>query len=245
MKVRKKGQSHPLEDAIGYRFRNMQLLETALVHKSFANEHSKGELASNERMEFLGDAVLDLAITQLLMDAHPTEPEGVLSRWRAALVNEKSFALKARALGLGEHLLLGKGEERTQGREKDSLLADAYEAFLAAIYMDGGFEMAFQVIRDQFHGEVVDHPWGPASEDFKTRLQEHTQSVLRVMPRYTLVGEKGPDHDKIFHVRVDVGPDLSTLGHGRSKKEAEQMAAREMFQRLGERQVVDGEHHGF
>jgi ribonuclease III len=226
------GSLHELEKAIGYRFRNHQFLETALVHRSYANEHPREGFTSNERLEFLGDAVLDLAISQLLMDAHATEPEGVLSRWRAALVNERSLAQKARELSLGQYLLLGKGEERTQGREKDSLLADGYEALLAAIYLDGGFERAFQVIRDQFYEDVMEHPWGPPSEDFKTRLQEQTQSVLKVTPRYTLVGEEGPDHDKVFHVRVELGGRLHALGHGRSKKEAEQQAAQEMLERL-------------
>jgi ribonuclease-3 len=221
-----------LQEAVGHEFRDADLLETALTHRSYANEHPKEQLKSNERLEFLGDAVLELAVSHLLMEAHAEQSEGVLSRWRAALVNEKSLAQKARAMGLGDYLRLGKGEERTFGREKDSLLADAYEGLLAAIYLDGGFEKALQIIRRQFHQEVVEHPWDVADEDFKTRLQEYTQSLLKVIPRYALVGEEGPDHDKLFHVKLQVGEGLISFGHGRSKKEAEQQAAREMLARL-------------
>lgn len=223
-----------LEKALGYSFKDLDLLETALTHRSYVNEHSRRRLQSNERLEFLGDSVLNLAISHFLMDVYPGEAEGVLSRWRASLVNEKSLAAKARQVDLGVHLLLGRGEERSQGREKDSLLADAYEALLGAIYLDGGFHQASMVIREQFRREVLERAWGPADEDFKTRLQEHTQSLMRVTPRYVLVSEKGPDHDKVFHVRVEAGPDWVGFGTGRSKKEAEQQAARELLQRLWE-----------
>lgn len=221
-----------LEARIGYAFRDPGRLSTALIHKSYANEHPGEGLTSNERMEFLGDSVLGLAISHLLMEAYAEEPEGVLSRWRAALVNERTLAQKARDLDLGRYLVLGKGEERTQGREKDSLLADAMEAVLAAVYLDGGFQQAFEVIRTLFHEDVTLRPWAPAAEDFKTRLQEHTQSSLRVTPRYILLGEEGPDHDKTFRVALDLGEGLVSVGKGRSKKEAEQRAAREMLERL-------------
>jgi ribonuclease III len=221
-----------LEEAIGHSFLNPQLLETALTHRSYVNEHPHKGLKSNERLEFLGDAVLDLAVSHLLMELHPEEPEGVLSKWRSSLVKEKSLAQKARALGLGSHLLLGKGEERTRGRQKNSLLADAYEAVLAAVYLDGGFAKALEVIRVQFHKEMVERPWGLAEDDFKTRLQEYTQSVLRVTPRYRLIRAEGPDHDKRFEVELDLGGDLKTVGTGKSKKEAEQHAAMKMLERL-------------
>ncbi len=221
-----------LQKVVGHEFRDVHLLEIALTHRSYANEHAKEQLTSNERLEFLGDAVLELAISHLLMDAHADQAEGVLSRWRAALVNEKSLAQKARSLDLGKYLRLGKGEERTCGREKDSLLADAYEGLLAAIYLDGGFEKTLQIIQGQFHPEVMERPWEIQDEDFKTRLQEYTQSRLKLIPRYNLVGEEGPDHDKLFHVALEVGKRLKTLGHGRSKKEAEQQAARQMLEEL-------------
>lgn len=221
-----------IENVLGCEFRNPDLLETALTHRSYVNEHPKEGLESNERLEFLGDTVLSLAVSHMLMEAHPGEPEGVLSRWRAALVNERSLARKARRIHLGTHLKLGKGELRTRGRDKDSLLADAYEALLGAVYLDGGFEKALQVVREQFCRDVKEPPWNLLHEDFKTRLQEYTQSSLRVTPKYALVAEEGPDHEKLFHVRVEVGGELCGWGRGRSKKEAEQQAARELLDKL-------------
>lgn len=221
-----------IENLLGCEFRNPDLLETALTHRSYVNEHPKEALESNERLEFLGDAVLGLAVSHMLMEAHPGEPEGVLSRWRAALVNERSLARKARRMHLGTHLKLGRGELRTCGRDKDSLLADAYEALLGAVYLDGGFERALQVVREQFRRDVREAPWAPLHEDFKTRLQEYTQSTLRVTPKYVLVAQEGPDHEKLFHVRVEVGPELYGFGKGKSKKQAEQQAARELLEKL-------------
>lgn len=221
-----------IEKILGCEFRNQDLLETALTHRSYVNEHPREGLESNERLEFLGDTVLGLAVSHMLMEAHPGEPEGVLSRWRAALVNERSLAQKARRMHLGTHLRLGKGELRTRGREKDSLLADAYEALLGAVYLDRGFEKALQVVREQFRRDVKEPPWSHLNEDFKTRLQEHTQSILRVTPTYVLVAEEGPDHEKLFHVRVEVGAELFGWGKGRSKKEAEQQAARALLEKL-------------
>jgi ribonuclease-3 len=232
MKARAHISLQELQSAIGYQFHDPQLLETALTHKSYMNEHPEEDAISNERLEFLGDAVLDLAISHLLMEAHPQGPEGMLSRWRAAMVNEKSLAGKAQSLDLGRYLLLGRGEERTRGRTKRSLLADAYEAVLAAIYLDGGFTEAFQVIKRQFRSEVLGQSSRLKSEDFKTKLQEYTQSVLKITPRYVLVGEEGPDHDKMFHVELDLGGDLKSVGRGRSKKDAEQWAAREMLDKV-------------
>jgi ribonuclease-3 len=227
----KDGLFSELESAIGYRFKNPRLIETALTHRSYVNEHPGEKIDSNERLEFLGDAVLDLAISHFLMDLYPHESEGILSRWRAALVNEKWLAGKARALQLGRYLRLGRGEERTKGRQKSSLLADAYEALLAAIYLDGGVDQAFQVLRRQFQDEILGRS-SESSEDFKTRLQEYTQSALKVTPQYILVGEEGPDHDKRFRVEIDLGGGLRAFGRGKSKKEAEQSAARSMLEHL-------------
>ncbi|MEJ5378505.1 MAG: ribonuclease III [bacterium] len=221
-----------IETILGCEFRDPSLLETALTHRSYVNEHPKDGLESNERLEFLGDVVLGLAVSHMLMETHPAEPEGVLSRWRAALVNERSLARKARRMHLGAHLRLGKGELRSRGREKDSLLADAYEALLGAVYLDRGFEKALEVVRQQFRKDVKEPPWRSLQEDFKSRLQEYTQSFLRVTPRYVLVAEQGPDHEKLFHVRVEVGPELYGLGKGKSKKEAEQQAAKQLLEKL-------------
>jgi ribonuclease III len=227
------GSLDELQDRLGCRFEDLGFLETALTHKSYANEHPHENRPCNERLEFLGDAVLDLAVGHLLMSSYPDETEGMLSRWRANLVNEKNLAEKARSLDLGRFLRLGKGEERTLGREKSSLLANTFEAVIGAIYLDRGYDPVFAVVATQFNRELVEMLEGiPAEEDFKTRLQEHTQSILKVTPRYTLKGEEGPDHDKLFHVELDLGGGSKALGHGKSKKEAEQRAAREMLERL-------------
>lgn len=221
-----------LEGRLGYAFRNLDLLETALTHRSYSHEHACEGIGSNERLEFLGDAVLELIVTHLLMIHYPDQPEGTLSRWRAALVNEKSLAEKARALKLGGHLRLGRGEERNQGREKDSLLADAYEALLGAVYMDGGFEAAFQVVKKHFESDLKMVERIPSGADFKSQLQELTQSAFKSAPRYILVAEEGPDHDKVFYVRVEVGEGWVGFGSGKNKKEAEQQAARNLLEKI-------------
>jgi ribonuclease-3 len=223
-----------LEGILGYEFRNLDLLETALTHKSYSHEHACDGIGSNERLEFLGDAVLELVVSHLLMIHYPEQPEGTLSRWRAALVNEKSLAEKARALGLGHHLRLGKGEEKNQGREKDSLLADAYEALLGAVYLDGGFEAAFQVVKRHFETDLEEIDRAPSGMDFKSKLQELTQSVFKSAPRYVLVAEEGPDHDKVFHVRAEVGQTWVGFGCGKNKKEAEQQAAKDLLAKLAD-----------
>ena len=219
-----------LEDALGYCFIDPDRCSTALTHKSYINERSDTTGESNERMEFLGDAVLDLVVSHLLMETHREVPEGVLSKWRAALVNEKSLARKARSLNLGEYLLLGKGEDRSGGRDKDSILSDAFEALLGAVYLEGGYNDVFRVIRYHFMDEIKSLSEDRSSEDFKTRLQEYTQSVLKMTPRYRLVGEDGPDHDKVFHVELNLRDGLKTTGSGKSKKEAEQWAAKHMLE---------------
>ena len=221
-----------LEDALGYRFIDSDFCSTALTHKSYINERSDSTKESNERMEFLGDAVLDLVVSHLLMETHREVPEGVLSKWRAALVNEKSLARKARILNLGAYLLLGKGEDRSGGRDKDSILSDTFEAMLGAVYLEGGYNDVFRVIRYHFLDEILSLSKDRSSEDFKTRLQEFTQSVLKVTPRYRLAGEEGPDHDKVFYVELNLRDGLKTTGSGKSKKEAEQWAARHMLEML-------------
>jgi ribonuclease III len=212
-----------LESRLGYCFRDPPRLESALTHKSYLNENPTWGRPDNERLEFLGDAVLDLVIGHLLMEAQPGRTEGELSKTRAIIVSEPGLAEVALELGLGEWLFLGRGEEQSGGRRKPSVLADACEALVAAIYLDGGFDAAFQVVRHLFGARVLAVPDGGAT-DFKTRLQEHA-ARRRVQVRYTVVHETGPDHDKTFQIAASIGDREYARGSGKTKKEAEQRAA--------------------
>jgi ribonuclease III len=214
-----------LEVSLGYRFNNIARLTDALRHSSFVNEQPQMNISSNERLEFLGDAVLNLAVSHLLMQRDPTLTEGELSRTRAHLVNEAQLASIAREIGLGLHLLLGKGEVQTDGREKNSILADATEAVIAAIYLDGGFDAAFSFVENQFHDRLRTANQAIHETDYKSRLQERVQSAHHEVPRYQVVESRGPDHDKTFRVRVTI-TGISAEGEGKSKKLAEQEAAR-------------------
>jgi ribonuclease III len=222
-----------VEKSIGYSFRKLSLLKRALTHKSFANENKLPPEEQNERLEFLGDAVLELSVSELLMSKYPHYSEGDLSKLRAAIVNEKQLASFARDFRLGDTLYLGKGEEQTSGREKPSLLADACEAILGAIYLDRGFAKASQVIQKHYK-KLLDHTAeADIYKDYKTELQEKSQSLYRSIPRYRLVAETGPDHDKVFEIDLVIRGEVMGSGTGRSKKDAEQMAAREALQKLG------------
>jgi len=214
-----------LEDALEYRFNRPERLTAALRHSSYVNEQPQADMASNERLEFLGDAVLNLAISHYLMKRYPDMAEGELSRNRAHLVNETQLAAIAREIGLGPHLLLGKGEAMTDGREKNSILADATEAVIAAIYLDGGFDAALTVVENQFRERLRTASHGGYQTDFKSRLQERVQSTYHEVPRYQVIDERGPDHEKTFRVRMTVAG-LTAEGDGKSKKMAEQEAAR-------------------
>ncbi|MGA6925414.1 MAG: ribonuclease III [Desulfosarcina sp.] len=214
-----------MERSLGYRFENAPRLTAALCHSSYANEQIATHTHSNERLEFLGDAVLNLAVSHLLMKRYPELAEGELSRNRAHLVNETQLAAVAREIGLGPHLLLGKGEAQTDGREKNSILADATEAVIAAIYLDGGFDAAFGFVERHFRERLVAVNRTGLEADHKSRLQERVQSTYRDVPRYRVIHESGPDHDKTFRVRMTVG-DIVADGDGKSKKMAEQEAAR-------------------
>jgi ribonuclease III len=213
----------PLEARLGYNFTDRARLESALTHKSYLNENADWGRPDNERLEFLGDAVLDLVVGHLLMEAAPERNEGELSKTRAAIVNETGLAQVAGELGLGEWLFLGRGEEQSGGRRKPSVLADACEALVAAVYLDGGFDAAFAVVKRLFAARV-----GSAREaglsDYKTRLQERA-ARRRVQVRYTLVQEQGPDHDKTFEIAACIGEREYARGVGKTKKEAEQRAA--------------------
>ncbi len=225
-------QLSALENDLGYQFKNLELLREALQHSSYVNEQNDPALRDNERLEFLGDAVLDLVVTHMLMDHYVQTREGDLSRMRAAIVNESELASVAQRLNLGQCLLLGRGETLSHGEKKKSILADALEAVIAAVYLDGGLEAAFNVIGRQFSGIIPQVGNGLAAEDFKSRLQEFVQVRFKTVPHYTVVAESGPDHDKTFEVRLGIGTSLTTQGTGKSKKAAEQEAAREALEKL-------------
>lgn len=219
-----------LEQILRYNFSNREYLTEALRHSSFVNEQNE-DLRDNERLEFLGDAVLNLVIGHLLMTTYPQMREGELSRIRANMVNETQLADLARGIDLGRHLLLGKGELQTNGQDKNSLLANALEALIAAVYMDGGYAAAFDLIGHHFGGLIAQAPQISVGQDYKSRLQEAVQSTIKEIPTYQIVDETGPDHDKTFHVVMTVG-DLKTRGCGKSKKMAEQEAARLALEQL-------------
>jgi len=209
-----------LAERVGYRFEDPALLALALVHRSALAR--AGE--NNEKLEFLGDAVLDLAVSDLLMERFPRAAEGELSKRRAALVNARALAAKAAAVELGAELRLGKGEEKSGGRKKPSILAAAYEAVIGAVYLDGGFTAARELVARHFEAELRgDGRDSPI--DHKSRLQETTQRLFRETPVYGLVEASGPDHDRAFVVELRIGGEIYGRGEGKSKKEAEQQAA--------------------
>ena len=207
--------------ALGYHFKDPGLLRRALTHVSY-DRHKSGD--HNEVLEFLGDAVLDLAVSDLLMQHNPEKTEGDLSRMRAALVNSTVLAEKAAALDLGALLLLGKGEELSEGRSKPSILAGAFEAILGAVYRDGGYETARGVVERFFLPEVTGKQLG--QQDYKTRLQEISQMLFHAPPTYRIVAEAGPDHEKMFVTEITVGGQVLGRGEGKSKKLSEQEAAK-------------------
>ena len=220
-----------LEEKLGYTFHDRQLLENALTHSSYANENkSKGE-TSNERLEFLGDSVLGMVVADHLYRTHPNMPEGELTRTRAALVCEESLVEVAAELNLGEYLRLGKGEESGGGRKRPSIQADAVEAVLAAVYLDGGIGSARKIIQRYILCREIEGL--NSSRDYKTALQELVQRESGQVLKYRLTGEEGPDHDKRFFVEVDLNGTPVGSGKGHSKKEAEQMAAKAAIAKLG------------
>ena len=233
--VRLRDEFEGLQRGIEYRFRDRGMLEHAMTHTSRANEDVSGGVADNESLEFLGDAVLGFVIADTLFREFPAFNEGQKSKIKASLVSTATLARQAERLSLGDHLLLGRGEEKTGGRRKQALLADGYEALIAAIYLDGGIEQARAFILREFGpllGEVKEG--GLAGQDFKSALQEHLQASERPLPEYRLTGTMGPDHRKQFQVAVFVGGDSLAEAIGPSKKEAEQEAARLALVRLGE-----------
>ena len=220
-----------IEKRLQYEFKDKSLLLEALRHSSYVNEISDPDLRDNERLEFLGDAVLNLTVGHILMHNYPDIKEGDLSRSRAKLVNESQLAETARSFRLGYYILLGKGESQTQGREKNSILADTFEALTAAIYLDGGFEAAYKIIGKKFQPLVDQLGAFATNHDYKSQLQERVQVGHGVIPDYSIIRENGPDHDKTFWVTLKV-IDIETEGNGKSKKAAEQDAARKALELL-------------
>ncbi len=212
-----------LEERLGYQFQNRTLLENALTHSSYANEHRDAGMPSNERLEFLGDSVLGMVVADHLYREHPQMPEGELTRTRAAMVCEDSLVEVARTLDLGRYLRLGKGEDAGGGRTRPSILADATEAVIAAIYLDGGIAQARRTIRTLILGNEEELS---ASRDYKTALQELIQKESGSKLTYRLVAETGPDHAKCFTMEVDLNGTTVGSGEGRTKKAAEQAAAK-------------------
>ena len=221
---------HELEKAIGHSFRDIQLLENALAHSSYANERFHNSLRSNERLEFLGDSILGMIVADHLYRNFPDRPEGELTRMRADMVCEQSLAIIANKIGLGNFLLLGHGEERFGGRTRSSILADAVESVIAACYLDGGYEAALGFVTTFVLSDV------PVAKlhnvDYKTALQEKVQQKKNQTLSYKMVGESGPDHDKQFQVEVSLNGKVVGQGSGTSKKRAEQAAAKAAIETL-------------
>ncbi len=213
------------EKEIGYTFKDKQLLVLALSHSSYANERGLEKTMCNERLEFLGDAIVDMVASDRLFRMMPDSQEGVLTKTRASVVCEPSFAKLAGEMHFGEYILLGKGEEATGGRTRASVLADCFEAVIAAIYLDGGFATAFAWIEAHLRAALQQASTGKVAKDYKTVLQEKTQKGKFGRVTYRLTGEQGPDHAKIFTVQVFVDDKYMAEGKGTSKKDAEQAAA--------------------
>jgi ribonuclease III len=231
--VRLRDEFEGLQQAIGYRFRDRGLLEHAMTHTSRANEDVSGGVVDNESLEFLGDAVLGFVIADLLFREFPGWNEGQKSKAKAALVSTAALARQAERLNVGEHMLLGRGEEKTGGRRKQALLADSYEALIAAIYLDGGIDHARAFLAREFSPLISEaREAGVPGQDYKSALQELLQSRGDAPPEYRLVGTIGPDHDKKFHVEVLVRGEAIGEAIGPSKKEAEQEAAQAALERI-------------
>jgi ribonuclease-3 len=220
-----------LEKRLGYTFTHTELLHKALIHKSFANEKLGDPAESNERLEFLGDAVLDLVIARHLFTMYPDLPEGELSRVRSELVSARALAIMARSLMLGDCLQLGRGEASSGGRDKDNILADAIEAVFGAVFLDSGLDEAGEVIIGLLDDDVITFVQRE-SHDFKTRLQEEAQARFGTGPEYVLYDQSGPDHDRIYKIEVQCDGRELGRGSGKSKKAAQQLAARAALKKL-------------
>ncbi len=226
-----------LEEKLGFRFRDPSLLLAALTHRSFSAEHKNWSLPDNERLEFLGDAVLSAVISHLLYEKYPSRPEGELSKMRAWLVREERLARVAERLGLQDYLLLSRGEVRSGGPKKTSILAGTLEAIIGAVYLDGGYGKVFELVRRLFNRLLSQAEKGLLS-DYRSRLQEITQAQWGEAPVYRLVKESGPSHAPSFEIEVLLQGEVLARGKGRSKKEAAQEAARRALQKLREEHKI-------
>ncbi|MBN2283179.1 MAG: ribonuclease III [Deltaproteobacteria bacterium] len=225
-----------LETIIRHHFKDLGVLEEALTHRSYVNECPGTDKTDNERLEFLGDAVIQLCVSELLMEELPDSSEGDLTKLRAALVNERRLADVAQVFGLGDYLHLGKGEETSGGRCKNSILANTFEAVAGAVFLDGGYDGALSFIKVALTDIIRELIQEPSHQNFKSLLQELSQREYRTSPCYELLSETGPDHEKNFEVRVSVGEHLTAAGSGKSKKSAEQNAARKAYLALVEKE---------
>ena len=231
--VRLRNEFDEIETRIGYRFKDRGLLEHALTHKSRAAEDVSGGVADNESLEFLGDAVLGLIVADALFRQYPSYDEGQKSKIKASIVSTQALARQAEDMRLGDHLILGRGEEKTGGRFKQALLADAYEALIAAIYLDGGLDAAEEFLQRELRSAIdAGAERNFVGQDYKSALQERVQALGRPLPEYRIAGETGPDHRKIFEIEVVVGGEVLGAASGKAKKEAEQEAARLAIARL-------------
>ncbi|WP_314762579.1 ribonuclease III [uncultured Selenomonas sp.] len=221
-----------LSDHLGIEFQNIVLLHEALTHTSYANESKNKGVVHNERLEFLGDAVLELATSTYLFERFPKRPEGELTKARASIVREATLSRRAAELKLGEYLLLGHGEASMGGGHRPSMLADAFEAVIGAIYLDCGWQTAYDYVLKQLHGELLTIDSGENMKDYKTTLQEVVQKHVDSKIAYELLAETGPDHDKTFEFAVRINDAVYGTGKGRNKKEAEQGAAREALRKM-------------
>ncbi|NLK65316.1 MAG: ribonuclease III [Tissierellia bacterium] len=226
---------HEFQKIINYKFNNIQILEKSLTHSSYSNEDKAYNKVNNERLEFLGDAVLSISVSRFIFDKFPDYPEGELTKLRSRVVCEDTLSLVAANLNLGKYLLLGKGEEASGGRERKSILADAVEAVIAAIYLDGGYKQAEKFVLDNLTEYIKLAVKGKLVTDFKSYLQEYYQSKSQFCKiRYLVTKEEGPDHEKVFHVNVMVNKNVVGKGVGKNKKIAEQNAARDALIQEGQ-----------
>jgi ribonuclease III len=223
---------HHLEERLAYHFRDINLLSTALTHRSYVNENKQLAASDNERFEFLGDSVLGLSVSDLIINKYVSFPEGTLTQIRAALVNEKHLAQLARNLQIGDCLLLGHGEDSCGSRTKDSFLANAFEAVIAAVYLDSNFDNVKMIITKLIEPLLEDDNLSSEYFDYKTALQELCQKRYKTVPIYMVIDSKGPDHAKTFEVKIVIVNKLSEIGSGKSKKEAEKQAAQKAWEIL-------------
>ncbi len=235
-----KADIYQLEEKLKVEFNDKLLLLKAVTHKSFPNENPDLALNNNERLEFLGDSVLGLSIATKIFEDYGEMPEGGLAKMRAILVSSVTLARKARDIDLSKHILLGRGEEMTGGRDRDSILADALEAIFGAIYLDQGFKPAKQFINELFNEDIELVKTGEYNKDFKTVLQEYVQQNSDYRPEYKIIEELGPDHNKEFKMEVLLNGERLGKGSGSTKKEAEQKAAKRALMNLGEINERDG-----